>query len=340
MARDSPGPPNPTDGPRATDSPRGVDHPRTVDHSRAVDGPVVDAQPVERVDWRAQYAVDRKVTREVWSAMEIIPYRERLDTPDRAHDGKPDTPRAELERFDPRRGGLAEISTDEAADYIANADLEQKPWLAPAMDAAPQSKRVLAALDTGDGHAPQRHEGWIRPAMTHDRSAKLVDPAVPNPEDRAPGKDAYKGKTHACGIDATSIVDPDAFAVAYVRAIEHPKVSAILDGPFDPEKGRVTDVALDDLLGPDSAQYCSGHRLDPVDGDMNEARGNRKAWVRDIRAGETPTVPEPTASPLRREAFEGARMQLAFKPNRAKTGYELSTMYVKLRADQPRGARP
>lgn len=62
------------------------------------------------------------------------------------------TPRDLLERFDPRRAGLPELSEDEARDYIRQ-NAERRPWLAPAMDCDPVVQRVIAAMDQGRGHA-------------------------------------------------------------------------------------------------------------------------------------------------------------------------------------------
>lgn len=317
------------DGPRTPGPPDGA--------GDGGDTRVVDVQRVpDRPDWWEQYAKDRRVTPEVWDAMSIAPYRERLDNPDRLRpDGTADTPREALDRFDPRRAGLDDIDADQATEHIAGADLAKRPWLSTARDATtPEAQRVIAALDRGDGHALQRHEGSIMPDMTEARAAKLVDPAVPNPADRAPGKDAYRSKMHACGIDATALVDPDAFAVAFARAVEHPKARAVLDGSFDAKKARAIDIPLDDLLGPESAQYCAGHRLDPIDGDVRQGGvDNRRAR----RAGDMPTVPEATAAALGRDDFDGADLHLAFKPNRDRSEYEVAAMYVILRKDEPKG---
>lgn len=154
---DRPRPPATPDGETSDAQRPAVADTRVVDAERAFDRP----------NWREQYAKDRRVTREVWDAMSITPYRERLDTPDRiGPNGTADTPRDALARFDPRRAGLDDISTDEAAAHITGADLAERPWLSTAKNATPEAQRILAALDRGDGHALQRHEGSITPDMT------------------------------------------------------------------------------------------------------------------------------------------------------------------------------
>lgn len=81
------------DRPRPPDAPDGeaADVPTRADE----DAQVLDAQrAIDRPDWHEQYAKDGRVTAEVWDAMSITPYRERLDTPDRlGPDGTADTPR-------------------------------------------------------------------------------------------------------------------------------------------------------------------------------------------------------------------------------------------------------
>lgn len=122
--------------------------------------------------------------------------------------------------------------------------------------------------------------------------------------------------------------------VAYVRATERPDVRPGLDQPYDPDcRPDPVDIPLAELLGAEGSRYCAGHRLDAIGGDTDLAQDNRKQWVNDMRAGRTPAAPEPTATAHQRDAFEGAALHLAFRPNRGKTGYEVTTMYVNPRGD-------
>ena len=61
---------------------------------------------------------------------------------------------------------------------------------------------------------------------------------------------------------STRITDPDAFATAFARGVEHPKVREALDMAFDPRRmPRDVTVPIADLLGPDGHRYCTGWQL-------------------------------------------------------------------------------
>lgn len=252
------------------------------------------------------------------------PYAERLDTP--IADGEP-TPRQVLARFVASDAGLGAVNADEAAAYIGeNAD--RRPWLAPAKDSVPVVQQVLAAMDQGRGHALERHEGYADDARLQRRVTMLEDPAQLDDAKRARGIDGCRpgDRAHRCGSVATAIQDPEAFATAFVRGVEHPAVRAALTRPFDAANNppRV-EIPLDELLGADSGRYCGGFRLVPVDGGLRESVRLRDAWATTRARGEDPG-PEPRSEPI--DSFDGGIVQFRFRANQNQNGYEISTMYV------------
>jgi hypothetical protein len=224
-----------------------------------------------------------------------------------------------LERFDPRRAGLPEVSREEAAAYIEEHQAD-RPWLAPARDCSPDVQRVIVALDQGGGHAHIRHEGWVTEEMNERRVKNLEDPAQLDPDKRRARIDGLKSgnQPHRCGGIATRITDPEAFVITFVRGVEHPDVRAALDssGPVP----RPIELPISEIVGEDGHKFCSGWRLDPVNGSMDQARANRNAWATGDRSG-----PEPPAQPV--QTFEGGTVTFVFRPNAVGT-YEISTMYV------------
>jgi hypothetical protein len=254
------------------------------------------------------------------------PYAERLDAP--IDDDQP-TPREVLRRFSPMDAGLPEVTEEEAAEYIdQNAD--DRPWLASAKDCDPSVQRVLVAMDQGQGHALERHEGFADDEKLQRRVTALEDPAQLDDDKRAAGIDGCKpgNKDHKCGDTATAIQDPTAFATVFSRGIEHPDVQYALQTPFEPGKvPRGVNVEIEHLLGPDAGRYCSGYRLEPV-GDSKEAGQDcRSAWVEAKgRLDREPDVPDPICTPI--ENFHGAAVKYLFQPTLERDGYEVSTMYV------------
>jgi hypothetical protein len=242
--------------------------------------------------------------------------------------GRPDTPREAVRRFEPGRAGLPEISVGDAVAYI-DAHCGDRPWLAAARDCSPEVQRIFAALDRGGGHAHIRHEGWVTEEMNELRVRCLEDPAQLDMAKRAAGIDGTKSgdQPHRCGSIATRITDPDAFAVAFARGIEHPDVRAALDTDFKEKRapGQVT-LPIAELLGSDSHRYCTGWQLEAVDGSMKTAREHRDAWAEVRVQDAVPDVPEPKARPV--ETFSGGTMIFMFGPNRPRNGYEIVTMYV------------
>lgn len=125
------------------------------------------------------------------------------------------------------------------------------------------------------------------------------------------------------------------FATVFVKGVEHPDVRRALVTPFEPglhpEK---VAVPIEDLLGPDGYQHCSGYRLEPVGGSMDAARDCRSAWVHALCTGREPDVPKPRCSSI--ESFQGGIVEFFFRPNRSKDGYEVATMYVEPPNDDAR----
>ncbi len=214
----------------------------------------------------------------------------------------------------------------------------ERPWLAAARGCPPKVQRVFAALDKGGGHAHIRHEGWVTEEMNERRVAYLEDPAQLDPAKRAAGIDGMRSpeKLHRCREAASRITDPDTFAVAFARGIEHPLVRASLDAEFTVGYvPRPVSLYVHDLLGADGHRYCTGWSLQPAEGGMKAARDNRAAWV-DARAHSSETaVPEPKARPI--ESFAGGMIVFAFGPTSERDGYEVVTMYPRPRKDEQPG---
>jgi hypothetical protein len=257
------------------------------------------------------------------------PARERFEPRSRSEYAAERERHANLEvlrRFEPRRAGLPE-----AADAAAYLDAHQasRPWLAAAQGRPPEVQSVFAALDQGHGHAHIRHEGWLTEEMNERRVAYLEDPAQLDPAKRAAGIDGLRtgDQRHKCASIATRIADPDVFAAAVVRGIEHPDVRAALETEFKP--GLVPSpvvLPIADLLGPDGHRYCTGWQLEPVDGSMKIARERRDAWAQARARNDILGGPEPKAQPV--ETFHGGTATVSFGPSRAHGRYEIVTMYV------------
>ena len=231
-----------------------------------------------------------------------------------------------LERFDPRRAGLPEVSREEAATYIAEHQAD-RPWLAPARDCPPDVQRVIVALDQGHGHAHIRHEGWVTEEMNERRVRYLEDPAQLDPEKREVRIDGLKNgdQPHRCGDIATRITDPEAFAIAFAHGVEHPDVRAALDSPVPVP--RPVELPISEILGEGGHKFCSGWQLVPVNGSMLEAVANREVWLAGNR-----DRPEPRTRPV--GTFEGGTVTYVFRPG-ADGGHEIITMYVNPADGQP-----
>jgi hypothetical protein len=254
------------------------------------------------------------------------PYAKWLDTP--IADNQP-TLREVLCRFAPAEAGLSEVTEREAADYIAQNSRE-RPWLACLKECDPAVQRILVALDQGQGHALERHEGYADDDRLQRRVTALEDPAQLDPIKREAGIDGCKPgeRDHRCGAVATAIQDPVAFATAVARGIEHPDVQNALRTPYangvHPDKVR---IPIEDLLGVDGHKYCSGYVLERVGGSLSAAQDCRSAWV-DAKSDpdRESDVPPPRCAPV--ADFVGATIEFFFRATRAKDGYEISTTYV------------
>ena len=239
-------------------------------------------------------------------------------------------------RFDLKRAGLPDMSIDAAAKYIAE-HRESRPWLAMTDRASPEARRIIAAMDAAGGHAHIRHEGWVTEEANRRRVTHREDPAQLDPEKRSLGIDGLRpdGPPHWCRASATRIGDPDAFATAFVRGVEHPKVREVLDRPIDSgKKPKEVALPITDLLGPDGNRPCTGWRLEPVNGSMKAALGNRDDWIKARSEGRTPDGPEPRAAPV--SSFEGGGIVFAFMRNNDEQRYEVVMMYA--RPAQPKSA--
>jgi hypothetical protein len=238
-----------------------------------------------------------------------------------------DAPRAELRRFSPERAALSPTSLDAAANYVAQHRSE-RPWLTVLDAASPEARRILVAADAGGSHGHIRHEGWVTEEASMRRVAYREDPAQMDLDKRYQGIDGLmqSDRRHRCGVVATRVTDPDAFATAFARGVEHPKVRALLDMPFDPDirPGQVT-VPIAELLGAGGHRYCTGWQLEPVGDSTMAARDNRAAWLRARTEGREPDVPEPRVRPV--PTFEGGAMLFVIGQNRSRDGYVIATMY-------------
>jgi hypothetical protein len=242
-----------------------------------------------------------------------------------------------VRRFELRRAGLPEVSTGDATAYL-EAHEAGRPWLAAARGRPPEVQRVFAALDQGGGHAHIRHEGWVTEEMSRRRAAYLEDPAQLDPAKRAAGMDGARSPEglHRCREISSRITNPDAFAVAFARGIEHPTVKAALETKFTTERvPRPVSLPISDLLGPDGHRYATGWRLQSVEGSMTRAREQRAAWVDAREKHRRPEGPEPAARAV--GTFAGGTVVFAFGPTGARDGYEVVTMYPRPRRDGQQG---
>lgn len=245
-----------------------------------------------------------------------------------------EAPRAELARFDPERAGLPRMSVDDADRYIAQHK-GARPWLTAAEAACPESRRILAALDAGGGHGHIRHEGWVTEWANMRRVTHLEDPAQLDAGKQARGIDGLKpdDRPHWCRTTSSRITDPDAFATAFARGTEHPKVQEALGTAFDPDKKpREVTLPIADLLGPDGHECCTGWRLDAVDGSMRSGLEKRDTWIAARDDGRESEVAEPRARPV--PSFEGGAIVFVFGHNAAENRYEILTMFPRPVADK------
>jgi len=237
-----------------------------------------------------------------------------------------EAPRTELWRFDPECAALPQISLEAATDYIAQHRTE-RPWLTAADAASPEARRILVAADIGGSHGHIRHEGWVTEEANMRRVAYRRTPLSWTLTSDTRASTASGRATGLTGVEISPrVTDPDAFATAFARGAEHPKVRAALDIPFDADiwPGPVT-VPIAELLGATGHQYCTGWQLEQVGDNTDSARENRAAWLSARREGREPDVPEPKARPV--PTFEGGDMLFVVGQNRTRDGYGIGTMH-------------
>lgn len=238
-----------------------------------------------------------------------------------------DAPSGELAAFRAERAGLPEVSAEEAGRYVER-HRAGRPWLETAMRASPEALRIIVSADQGGGHGHIRHEGWVTEQASMRRVAYLEDPAQLDPGERRRGIDGLRPGTrhHICADLATRVTDPDAFATVLARGTGHPAVRDALSTPYD--RGSRPDpvwLPIVDLLGKDGHKVCTGWQLEPVDGNIDVARSNRRAWRMAMTEGGQPDVPEPVARPV--PTFEGGTMVFVISHNRQWDGYEITTLF-------------
>jgi hypothetical protein len=242
--------------------------------------------------------------------------------------------REELGRFDLKRAGLPDMSIESAAKYI-DENRASRPWLAMTDRACPEARRIIAAMDAAGGHAHIRHEGWVTEEANRRRVAYREDPAQLDPEKRGQGIDGLRpdGQRHRCADAATRIVDPDAFATAFARGIQHPDVLEALSTSIDGRKPSEVAIPIADLLGQDGDRYCTGWALETGDDSVDKAMERRADWIKG-----TPGVPEPRAVPV--ATFGGGDVLFAFARNDIEKRYEVVTMYARPAQPQPPDHHP
>jgi hypothetical protein len=238
-----------------------------------------------------------------------------------------DAPRGELAVFRAERAGLPEVSAEEAGRYVER-HRAGRPWLETATHASPEALLIIVSADQGGGHGHIRHEGWVTEQASMRRVAYLEDPAQLDPDERRRGIDGLGpgSRHHKCADLATRVTDPDAFATVLARGTAHPAVRDALRTPYDP--GSRPDpvwLPIADLLGKDGHKVCTGWHLESVDGNIDVARSNRRAWRMAMTEGGQPDVPEPVARPV--PTFEGGTMVFVVSHNRQRDGYEIATLF-------------
>jgi hypothetical protein len=248
-------------------------------------------------------------------------YFDLIDTPPATD--RP-TPRELLLAFDPARAHLPDIPADDVPQYL-DERADERLWLRSSWGQPPEVRRVIAILDAGDGHALERHEGYPGDPELRLRVQHLQDPAQLDLDKRTAALDAYTGKLNVCAAEATRIKDPAAFATAYVTGLEHPKIKPLLDTPYSGPLKPV-QIPIEELLGPEGHRFCSGYRLEKVDGSIDTARVQRKAWVKESVAGGQPDLADmPGVQPI--ESFENGRIEFRMLPTAAQDGHYVATMF-------------
>lgn len=234
------------------------------------------------------------------------------------------TARSLITKFTGDRANQPDMSEDQAGAYLRER-VRTQPKLMAAMDQDPCVRRAYAIFDQGRFHGTPRHEGGVTD-LDHERRVLLrEDPAQPDPEKRAQGLDGHRKGKHIVGDTSSSISDPVAYMVALVRGVENPDVRSVLESPFRPNRRPDSVmISISDLLGPNGHEHCGGYRL--VGDDLKQAADERNEWIKARRNGDpTGALSPPRAVPV--ATFEGGEIEFRFTANRARTGYELITMF-------------
>jgi hypothetical protein len=122
---------------------------------------------------------------------------------------------------------------------------------------------------------------------------------------------------------STAIRDRTAFAVAFTRGTEHPRIRAVLDTCKTPEQPRpdIVSIPIADVLGPDGHQHCEGYKL--AGDNSRAARRDRRTWLQENKAGDPPSVAQPLVVPV---DFRDGTIDYTFTVN-AEGRYEILSMY-------------
>ena len=197
--------------------------------------------------------------------------------------------REELGRFDLKRAGLPDMSIESAAKYI-DQHRASRPWLAMTDHAWPEARRIIAALDAAGGHAHIRHEGWVTEEANRRRVAYREDPAQLDPEKRELNIDGLRPNDppHRCRTIATRIADPDAFATAFVRGVEHPRSARCWTGQRPGKRPDEVTIPITDLLGPDGDTSLHWMAARASRRKREDRAETRNKWIADkIRGART-----------------------------------------------------
>jgi hypothetical protein len=84
---------------------------------------------------------------------------------------------------------------------------------------------------------------------------------------------------------ATRVTDPAAFATAFKRGSEHPRVRTAVNGEYPPDTyPREASLPIASLIGGNGHRFCTGWILKPGQGEsMKDAENRRREWDRPTR---------------------------------------------------------
>lgn len=247
-------------------------------------------------------------------------------------------------------GELSEADTQSLADYIKD-NRATKPMVSVVDNADPLVQKVYIDQLRAGGHQAERHDSWNDDLAQAERARLRLDTASPTEDLKYwRGSDALEGQDrfHFCAAHATRIHDPVAFTVATARLLEHPKVKAALERPYQPgfQPQRISDVTIEEILDSDGHLACSGFQLSGD--DTRKAMDDRRDFMQAVRAemkkpGEDCSDPaadhERAAEKVHREtgraapeieaisSFENGTITVSFQARADMSGYEVHTFY-------------